>query len=226
MKTKVGLLGGTFNPVHKGHVELGLNILDAYRLDKVMYIMAARPPHKKNMQMVSPQLRWKMLNRALEPYPKLEPCDIEMKRPIDSWTIDTIDELRQKYPEYHYYFISGSEGFLKIRTWKNYKKLLTMISFIVVIRNKTHRSAVLQLVMDEGMIPCTELPGREDADTGALQENDDRGGVYLYSYFSENIDVSSTLIRQRVKTSKYDHIESLVDLEVKKIMEENKLYEK
>lgn len=221
MKTKVGLLGGTFNPIHKGHIELGLIIREAFDLDKVFYILAARPPHKKAGGIVPADLRWEMLTRVLERFPMLEACDIEMKRPLDSWTVDTVEELYRIYPGNVFYFISGSEGFLKIRTWKNYKKLLDRIPFIVVLRKEDHRKQVERLVKGEGITPylCDDKtkPGNTQADAQAPC-------VYIFSYQSDKLRISSTLIRQKVKES--ERIDNFVHREVKKIMEEYKLYEK
>ena len=111
---RIGLLGGTFNPVHEGHIQLGLKIRQEFQLDQILYILSAHPPHKKYRDMVPAALRWKMLKIALKPYPQLVPCDLEMKRTNDSWTIDTIQELKLQYPDHRLFFISGSEGFLKI----------------------------------------------------------------------------------------------------------------
>lgn len=200
MKERTGLLGGTFNPVHRGHIELGLQIQKAFQLDKILYILAANPPHKTNLNLAPMEIRWEMLTMALKPFPQLEPCDIEMKRCTMSWTIDTINELKKKYPDTDFFFISGSEGFLKIRTWKNYKSLLHMLPFIVVLREPEHSSAVQELVKEE------------------KEEH-----VYLYSYKSDKLAISSTLIREKIK-----HAQSINDMvaeEVKKIMEVYKLYE-
>lgn len=212
-----GILGGTFNPVHHGHVDLGLTIREAFGLDKILYILSARPPHKKDMELAPVPLRWQMLNLALDAYPQLEPCDIEMKRPQDSWTIDTIRELMKRNPDYHYYFISGSEGFLKIRTWKEYQTLMRMISFIVVLRKPDHKQQVVDMLDREGIPLCSNYDPSVPAETGDAR-------VYLYTYTSQTLYLSSTLIRRTVKSS--EPIDGMVHPGVKKIMEENELYEK
>ncbi|MCP5106222.1 MAG: nicotinate (nicotinamide) nucleotide adenylyltransferase [bacterium] len=204
-KDKVGLLGGTFNPVHRGHIDLGLQIREAFGLEKILYILAAQPPHKTNLNVAPTEIRWRMLNEVLARFPQLEPCDSEMKRPTVSWTIDTVEELRKGYPETDFYFISGSEGFLKVRTWKDYKRLLNALSFIVVLRGGGHREAVERLLQDENI--------RFDGPSAP---------VHLFSYESDMLFISSTLIRDRVKRSQ--GVDGLVEEEVKKIMEENNLY--
>ena len=121
-QNKTGLLGGTFNPVHRGHIELGLKIKAAFGLDRILYILSAQPPHKKRQAMPAAELRLAMLKAALLPHPGLLPCDLELRRRGESWTIDTIRELKAAQPDECFYFITGSEGFLKIRTWKEYRR--------------------------------------------------------------------------------------------------------
>jgi nicotinate-nucleotide adenylyltransferase len=221
MKHRIGLLGGTFNPIHRGHIELGLRIRETFFLEEILYILSARPPHKKGLEIAPIELRWEMLKKALEPFPYLVPCDIEMRRSADSWTIDTVNELIAQYPDRQYFFISGSEGFLKIKTWKNYKKLLSTLSFIVVIRKDSHQTAVEQLLKEEGLIPyySSNLTQQKANSTG-------KPAAYIFSYQSEHLFISSTLIRKRIKLSGYKLIENFVSEEVKKIMEGNNLYEK
>ena len=221
MKSRIGLLGGTFNPIHRGHIELGLQIREVFQLEEILYIVSARPPHKKGSEIAPIDLRWKMLKKALEPFPYLVPSDMEMKRATDSWTIDTVNELIAQYVDRQYYFISGSEGFLKIKTWKNYKKLLNALSFIVVLRKSFHQIAVEQLLKEEGIIPYygSNMTGHQTNPMG-------KAAVYIFSYHAEHLFLSSTLIRKKIKSSGYNFIENFVGEEVKKIMEENKLYEK
>lgn len=221
-RRKVGILGGTFNPVHNGHIQLGQNIRDAFQLDEILYILSANPPHKKTPDIVTPEIRWQMLTRALAPYPYLVPCDLEMKRPNDSWTIVTIEQLKRIRPNDHFYFLSGSEGFLKIRTWKDYKRLLHALTFIVLIREESHRSKVRQLLSEEGIQPL-DWP-LENHDQSNERDLDEMVNAYLYVYRSPLIHLSSTLIRGKIRAS--ESIEGFVDPEVKKILEEKKLYEK
>ena len=219
MKPRVGLLGGTFNPIHRGHIELGLKIHEVFHLREILYILSARPPHKKSMDVAPAEVRWKMLQQALEPFPQLVPCDIEMKRSLDSWTIDTVSELKARFPENSYYFISGSEGFLKIPTWKNYQKLLHELSFIVILREESHETQVEQLLLKEGITPRRQY-------SNPLVNEEEIPSVYLFSYSSDTLGISSTFIRQKVKSSGYEQVEQYVIEEVKKIMEEYDLYEK
>ncbi len=210
---RTGILGGTFNPVHNGHIDIGLRVLDHFNLDSIRYILSAKPPHKDGDQIVSAALRWKMLEAGLEPYPELVPDDIEIKRDEYSWTIDTIRQLIKNFPDNKFYFLSGSEGFLKIRTWKEYKKLFKLINFIVVMRTREQESEVTDLLKKDGITPIVH---------GGHEIN--KPAVYYYSYESNHLSLSSTHIRYLA--GRGEEIDGLVNKKVKEIIEENNLYGK
>lgn len=209
---RTGLLGGTFNPVHRGHIELGLKIKDAFKLDRILYILSAQPPHKKQQQMPAAELRLAMLKAALQPHAGLLPCDLELHRRGDSWTIDTIRSLKGDHPGERFYFITGSEGFLKIRTWKEYRALLNEVFFIIVLRRADHRQQVEKLLRREG-IPFD----RDDGETPRPP------AAFLHAYVSDYLELSATGIRK--KLSRGQDISPYVEKNVRKIMEEIKLYE-
>jgi nicotinate-nucleotide adenylyltransferase len=209
---KTGLLGGTFNPVHRGHIELGLKIKEAFGLDRVLFILSARPPHKKRQSLPAAELRLAMLQAALQPHPGLEPCDLELRRQGYSWTIDTIGELKAAAAGDRFYFITGSEGFLKIRTWKEYRRVLREVFFIIVLRRPSHRMKVERLLREEG-IPLLRELGAPDQPPGA----------YLHAYVSDYLELSATDIRR--KRSHGEDVSPYVEKNVQKIMEEIKLYE-
>lgn len=210
---KTGLLGGTFNPVHRGHIELGLKIKAAFGLDRVLYILSARPPHKKRQALPPAELRLAMLQAALRPHPGLETCELELRRQGDSWTIDTLRELKAAAAAgERFYFITGSEGFLKIRTWREYRLVLREVFFIIVLRRPGHREKVERLLREEN-IPFGP----------ALPEADPPPGAFLHSYVSDYLELSATAIRR--KRSHGQDVTPYVEHNVQKIMEEIKLYE-
>jgi nicotinate-nucleotide adenylyltransferase len=211
MKNRIGLLGGTFNPIHNGHIEIGKRIQEVFNLEQVLYILSANPPHKKDVVHTPARIRWEMLKSALTPYPALVPCDVEMKRSRPSWTIKTIQVLKKTFSGKSLYFISGSEGFLKIKTWKNYRKLLHSVFFIVLLRKPSHLQSIRDLLESEH-IPCS-------LDAGSIP---DLPGVYIHSYQSAQLQISSTRIRQRIRLNR--PVAQLVPEEVIKIIEENDLY--
>jgi nicotinate-nucleotide adenylyltransferase len=211
-QSRTGILGGTFNPVHRGHVELGLKIQAAFGLKKILYVLSAQPPHKKMQALPAPALRLAMLEEALRPYPGLVPCDLELRRPGDSWTIDTIRQLKSDYPAERFYFITGSEGFLKIKTWKAYQQLLAEVFFIIAMRQEGHLRLVERLLRSEN-IPVGRGPENPPLPPTA----------FLFSYASEYLALSATAVRKGA--ARGQDISSWLEKNVQTIMEENKLYE-
>lgn len=207
---RVGLLGGTFNPVHQGHIELGLRVREAFGLDRILYILSARPPHKPIRSIPDAAVRFRMLEKALRPHPGLVPCDLEIGREQPSWTIDTILELKNRFPGDIFYFITGSEGFLKIRTWKEYRNVLDSVRFIIVLRRHDHGPKIEQILKDEAV---TIIHGTAPAA--------DPPSAYLVQYPSPHLTLSSTRIRKRI--SLHQDVAGMVD--PKNIAEVNELYE-
>jgi nicotinate-nucleotide adenylyltransferase len=213
MSRRIGLLGGTFNPVHRGHIDVGLRVQRDFALDQVLFVLSARPPHKGRQRLPEPDLRLSMLEAALAPHaPHLVACDIELKRDQPSWTIDTLRQLHQERPGDTFFFIAGSEGFLKIRTWKEYRQVLTSVFFIIALRRRAHRRAVTALLESEG-IPALE---------GSV-ENATVPAAFLYAYDSPWLELSSTAVRRRSRAG--GDVSALVEPEVKSIMAERRIYE-
>ncbi len=215
MKNRVGLLGGTFNPVHLGHVELGVQIRQAFRLDRIRYILSAKPPHKRNDGIADTRFRWEMLTHALSGQPALEPCDIEINRDGPSYTVDTLTQLSDRFPDEHHYFIIGSDSFMKIETWKTYQALFQMISFIVLLRKASDLEPSIAILDKIGASYLREL------EVESLHESDHHR-VYFHRYQSERMGLSSTRIRSRLSEGK--SVVELLDPSVLSIIERNKLY--
>ncbi len=135
---RIGLFGGTFNPVHIGHLRAALEVKEGFDLDEVILIPAALPPHKMPGEVADAADRLQMLNLALEDTPGLNHSDVELKRAGPSYTIDTVEFFRQMLPDQsRSYLIMGMDAFLEIDTWKSYDELLLQIPFIIINRPKS-----------------------------------------------------------------------------------------
>ncbi|MBQ7039804.1 MAG: nicotinate (nicotinamide) nucleotide adenylyltransferase, partial [Clostridia bacterium] len=119
---KIGLLGGTFNPVHNGHLSLANQLISLGLLDKVLFVVSARPPHKDAPD-VSDETRLLMVKLALSHEKNIEACDIELKREGKSYTVDTVAEISELYPGHDIYFITGADMFTDIPFWYQPEKL-------------------------------------------------------------------------------------------------------
>jgi nicotinate-nucleotide adenylyltransferase len=131
---KIGLLGGTFNPIHFGHLHLAVEVREKMNLDQVLFIPAGIPPHKKSEELASPSDRYEMIKLAISGRPALDVSRIETDRTESSFTVQTVRALLREPSGNHYSFIIGIDAFLEFETWREPRELLQLIPFIVVSR--------------------------------------------------------------------------------------------
>ncbi len=131
---KIGILGGTFNPVHIGHLILAEEAREKLRLDKVIFVPTSLPPHKDNLNIAAAADRFKMLKLAIEGNRHFAVSDIEIKREGRSYTIDTLSELKRKYSRDELYFIIGSDLLKYLNEWKDLNQIIKMVKFLVATR--------------------------------------------------------------------------------------------
>jgi len=134
IKTKVGLFGGTFNPIHNGHLIIANHVRSVFRLDKIIFVPSYAPPHKT--EFLPPEHRSEMVRRAIRSNINFEISHMEIDRGGESYTLDTLQYFlsldNNKNKEVS--FIIGSDAFTQIATWDDYKTLLSLCRFIVVTR--------------------------------------------------------------------------------------------
>ena len=132
---KIGIFGGTFDPVHRGHLQLAQNARTQFSLDKVIFVPARQPPHKQDIPLLTPaQHRYEMVRLAIEGEPFLELSDCEIKRQGISYTFDTLSEFEKKYPGAIFFLILGKDAFEGLETWHRAAELKKKVRFIVAKR--------------------------------------------------------------------------------------------
>ena len=129
---KYGIFGGSFNPIHYGHLMICEYIKEEMGLDKVIFIPTGNPPHKEIG--VSAKDRYEMVRLAISPNPDFEISDIETTRVNLSYTVDTIRELKKIYKEEKLYFLIGLDSLFQLKTWKKIGDLSQEIEFVVALR--------------------------------------------------------------------------------------------
>ncbi len=137
MKQKIntiGVYGGSFDPIHIGHLRFAQLAIEYFSLEKILFIPAYNLPHTYKDKVSDFKLRVKLISKAIEDNDKFELSEIESKREDKSYTIDTLRELNIIYPNAKLFFLMGSDSFLMINTWKNWKTLLNEYSHIVAVR--------------------------------------------------------------------------------------------
>ena len=131
---KIGILGGTFNRVHIGHLILAEEAREKLCLDRIVFVPANLPPHKDNKNIAPADTRLKMLKLAIKGNKYFSASDIEIKRQGRSYTIDTLNEFKRKYPADELYFIIGSDLLKYLDAWKDLNEINKMIKFVAATR--------------------------------------------------------------------------------------------
>jgi len=213
---KIGILGGTFDPVHFGHLRTAEEVGEIFGLKKVYLIPSNNPPHKKGKYITPFRERLYMLQCAIEGSDILDVLDLEGRRPGYSYTIDTLRELKsERYfgRDVQIYFIIGMDAFLEIDTWKECRELFRYANFVIVKRLGYNNKGI------EDLLERLRLNyGKEEK--GVYQIRETRKYIYLTDVTP--LDISSTKIRRLVREGR--SITFLLPEKVKKYILERGLY--
>jgi len=131
---KIGILGGSFNPVHIGHLILADEAKEKLGLEKIIFVPVALAPHKDNSDIAPAEDRLRMLKLAIRGNRGFKVSDIETRRPGRSYTIDTLKELKKKYRRDELYFIIGSDLLNYLADWKDIREVIKMVKFVAATR--------------------------------------------------------------------------------------------
>jgi len=131
---RIGVLGGTFNPVHLGHLILAQDAQDVFELDRILFVPGDKPPHKDATSVIPATHRLAMLQSALQGNLSFDICDLELRRGGTTYTIDTIRELARIYPGKELVFIIGSDTLPELHLWKEIDVLLNLCRFVTLAR--------------------------------------------------------------------------------------------
>ncbi len=205
----IALYGGSFDPVHIGHLRIAEDIREDYNLSKIVFIPAYHSPLKPGSR-ASAEDRIKMLQIAIKDNPYFEIDDLEIKRGGKSFTIDTVQYYREKL-KYNPVFILGTDAFLSLHKWKRPKSLLKITNFLVVGRGRDHFYNVKDYIQE--YFPNVKLTTDKKIDVKNTK---------VYFFDSRRLDISSTEIRDRIKEKK--SIKYLVIPEIEDYIIKNKLY--
>ena len=196
---KIGILGGTFDPIHNAHIEIAKNALNQFKLDKVWIMPTPNPPHKDNLTLASEKDRINMIKLAIKGIDGLEFCDFELKLGSDekTYTADTLTKMCEVYPDDKFYFILGSDSLSSFINWYKPEVIVEKAQLLAVKRD------------DETGIEMEKN----------IAEIENEFGVMIPSIIMPEMNESSTLIRTGEQTLDY-----AVPKEVEKYILEHNLY--
>jgi len=200
---KVGILGGTFDPIHNGHLVLAKNAYDQLQLDEVLLLVSPDPPHKQDRVKTEFCHRFRMTELASEEYEALTPSDFETFLPAPSYSVHTLKALKSVYPDYDFYFIIGEDSLDAIECWYHPEQLFKLTKLAVAVRY-------------------------EDDDARTIEEQSEylhrKYGADIHILNADYVDISSTDIRRKVAEGK--SITGLVPKKVEDYIWTEKLYTK
>jgi nicotinate-nucleotide adenylyltransferase len=130
---KIGIYGGTFDPVHHAHLILARLALERFALERIVFVPTRLSPHK-NDSVATPEARLQMLRSAIEGEAQFEVDDCELQREPPSYTIDTVEKLRQKYQGAHLFLLIGDDNLAGLPSWRGFEDLRHMVTFVVLQR--------------------------------------------------------------------------------------------
>jgi nicotinate-nucleotide adenylyltransferase len=132
---RIGLFGGTFNPVHYGHLRAAMEVCEGFDLENIYFIPSSLPPHKNIQEVASVADRLEMTRLALKGNPKFVLSDVELKRPGLSYTIDTVKHFKKSLKaDVDLFLVMGVDAFLEIDTWKSFEQLFRTLPMIIMTR--------------------------------------------------------------------------------------------
>lgn len=194
---RIGIFGGTFNPIHTAHLVIAESALEQYGLERIMFLPNASPPHKVCEDMADAAQRLEMTKRAIEGNDSFFVCDYEIKNGGLSYTVDTLTHFKKEYDEI--YFIIGGDSVRDFPTWYMPEKIAKLCTLLVYPRG--------------------------DIDTDFYIENVKKlFGASVYKISAPQLDISSSDIRERIKSGR--SVRYLIPDGVREIIKKNNLYRK
>lgn len=207
---KIGLFGGTFNPIHYGHLRAAEEVREYFSFDKIIFIPAGIHPLKYS-HAIEGNHRLKMTALAIKDNPYFELSDYEVKLQQPSYTVNTINYFKKLYEYHNLWFIIGVDSFLELPRWYKFQELLRMIDFVVMSRPGNDK-------INYELENCELIEKKQSKDVYSIKNSESKA----YFIRVTPIHISSTMLREKIKNR--ESIRYLLPDQVIDYIEKNKLY--
>lgn len=219
MRQRIGVYGGTFDPIHNGHLKVAEAVLRSFAMDRVLFVPAYVPPHKRGQEISSSYHRLAMLALATSDTPQFLISTIELESPSRPYTIETLQWLQVQYADAQLFFIMGADSFRDIILWREYERILSEYDVVVSTRPGYDDS------QDVGSHLARYLQGKMiDLRGGLLASSEYLATPHIYLTDYVTVDVSSTEVRKAVVNG--HKISELVPPAVEAYLAKYQLYQK
>lgn len=197
---RYGMMGGTFNPIHLAHLYIAYEAKETLNLDKVIFMVAGNPPHKKESPVIDSKYRYNMVQKAIESYDDFEISDYEITKNGYSYTYETLEYIKSQEEDVEVFFIAGADSLMDIEKWRNTDLVLSNCTFVAFNRGEYTKE-----ILEDQKI---KLKNKYNANIVLLDV--------------ANIDISSSMIRKRILQDK--RVDFFLSKEVLEYIKENNLY--
>ena len=214
---RVAIYGGTFDPVHKGHIEVARRVLELFGLEEVLFVPACVPPHKSGIS--SAFHRFAMLALATEQDARLRISTIELDEPERPYAVDTVEHMqRETGADRRLFFMIGADSWSEITTWHEWQRLLRMCDLIVV----TRPGIELSRNIPNGVAEVVDVRGVGRPEISEVLGSD--GGPRTFLTDAAMVDISATAIRAAASAGDHEHLREMVPDSVASYIEKYELY--
>ena len=210
MRQPIGLFGGTFDPIHYGHLRTAFELWQMLRLAEVRFLPTGNPPHREQ-PLASPELRLRMVRAAVSGQPGFTVDDREMRRTGVAYSVDTLAELRAEYPDRSLCLLLGMDAFLGLPHWHRWRELLGLAH--IVVAHRPGWKAPTMGPLGEVMV---------DHGTGAIRDLHEKTAGCIYVHVVTQLEIASTELRQLIVSGRDPRY--LVPDEVRQMLLETRCY--
>jgi len=214
MPLRLGIFGGTFDPVHLGHLRAAQEALDILGLDEMLFVPVAVPPHKPDRQILFFESRWRMLQLAIAGNSRFRLSDLEQRIPGKSYTVHSLKRLRKENPGAELFFLVGCDAFFEMDTWYKFKEIFRLAGIVVLCRPECRETEILQFVSKKVSELYRIVPENREIRHPVL--------CSVYCLPNTRMDISSTRIRELASEGR--SVRYLVPDNVWSYIGENELY--